>query len=315
MVLKKGSAGDDVRRLQQGLTVLGFPCGEPDGDYGQKTADAVREFQSSHSLNIDGEAGTFVLQAYNIALRNIGTTAFLVGEDTPAMPAPAGLLAWTKCPADKYADGYGNTTLRSDVAEAYNALYADVQSLGGMVTSAGGRRDLATTAGANQSKLSFHYVGRAFDMAISSGLRNPTTDPFVLMPDGRKWIVWGRSRATPADLIPRCQALGIKGGSMVLTAAYMTGKAQKIMTVHAPLFNFTELARKHGFERISSRSSFVQNGDVMGAEWWHFEWETGMVEGQTTFGEELGKVYSPADCQRYVYWNEVKDARFKVEWL
>jgi hypothetical protein len=58
-LLKKGESGDDVVRLQERLSLLGYlPQTESvDGQYGQATVNAVRDFQKSVGLPTDGAAG------------------------------------------------------------------------------------------------------------------------------------------------------------------------------------------------------------------------------------------------------------------
>jgi peptidoglycan hydrolase-like protein with peptidoglycan-binding domain len=52
-----GSRGDDVHRLQHALIVaLGQPL-QPSGTYGTTTAAAVRDYQSSRGLPVDGAVG------------------------------------------------------------------------------------------------------------------------------------------------------------------------------------------------------------------------------------------------------------------
>lgn len=51
MLLKKGNRGKDVQTLQRALHLL------DDGIFGQLTEDAVKEFQKSHGLNVDGIVG------------------------------------------------------------------------------------------------------------------------------------------------------------------------------------------------------------------------------------------------------------------
>lgn len=55
--------GDDVRDLQTALTNLGFPCGKLDGIFGQKTDAAVRAYQASRDLVVDGKAGRNTITA------------------------------------------------------------------------------------------------------------------------------------------------------------------------------------------------------------------------------------------------------------
>lgn len=51
MLLKKGNSSKDVQTLQRALHLL------DDGIFGQMTEDAVKEFQKSHGLNVDGIVG------------------------------------------------------------------------------------------------------------------------------------------------------------------------------------------------------------------------------------------------------------------
>lgn len=54
---KLGSRGDEVRRIQSKLRELGFYSGKVDGIYGANTRDAVRAFQRSVGITVDGIAG------------------------------------------------------------------------------------------------------------------------------------------------------------------------------------------------------------------------------------------------------------------
>lgn len=55
--LRRGSKGTEVTRLQTALNAQGYDCGAADGIFGAKTEAAVRNFQSDHSLTVDGIAG------------------------------------------------------------------------------------------------------------------------------------------------------------------------------------------------------------------------------------------------------------------
>ena len=59
--LKRGATGADVERLQQALIDLGYLTGAADGDFGQKTLDAVTMFQAVNGLSADGIAGAQTL--------------------------------------------------------------------------------------------------------------------------------------------------------------------------------------------------------------------------------------------------------------
>ncbi len=55
--LKRGSRGADVTYLQQRLTAQGYGVGAIDGDFGQKTLEAVKAYQADYGLKVDGIVG------------------------------------------------------------------------------------------------------------------------------------------------------------------------------------------------------------------------------------------------------------------
>ena len=56
-MLSTGSSGDEVTQLQNDLASRGFDPGPVDGIFGPKTDAAVRAFQESAGLAVDGIAG------------------------------------------------------------------------------------------------------------------------------------------------------------------------------------------------------------------------------------------------------------------
>ena len=69
-ILRKGSAGPEVKSLQKKLLQIGYYLGSygADGDYGDATVIAVRKFQKDNSLAVDGEAGPNTLTAVDKVL-------------------------------------------------------------------------------------------------------------------------------------------------------------------------------------------------------------------------------------------------------
>ena len=65
--LSRGSQGDEVKELQEGLILLGYSCGKSgaDGDFGSDTEKAVRRFQADRRLTVDGSAGPETLGVFN----------------------------------------------------------------------------------------------------------------------------------------------------------------------------------------------------------------------------------------------------------
>ena len=56
-ILKKGDTGEEVRQLQERLTLLGYYKDIIDAEYGPDTLQAVRDFQRAAGLPTDGAAG------------------------------------------------------------------------------------------------------------------------------------------------------------------------------------------------------------------------------------------------------------------
>jgi cytoskeletal protein RodZ len=66
--LRPGDESEEVRQLQTDLVALGYSTGGVDGKYGPATEQAVREFQESSGLVVDGIAGAATLAALAEAL-------------------------------------------------------------------------------------------------------------------------------------------------------------------------------------------------------------------------------------------------------
>lgn len=321
MLLKTGSRGPDVQKLQEGLAAFGFHPGAADGSFGGKTADALDDWQAKVGLYPDAIFGSGSIKAWNAYCDSKNRPEFKFTEAAPAAdPQESGAkLGWVACPTDKWGSGFTSCTLRSDTAVAFKRLCDEVHARGGVVTSAGGKRGLSAKAGPARSAKSFHYTGRAFDLALPSGMQDPDKDPYIVVRDGdsRTWTVWCKVLNRAAPLAKDIETVTLKGAYCVTRknakGASYTQIQYKEWTGQA--FSLTELCNDLGFERISGRKSFFGGGDYAGAEWWHFQWETGLVKGQTTFGSELLKVYSLAECQQFVYWGEAKDAIFGESWF
>jgi peptidoglycan hydrolase-like protein with peptidoglycan-binding domain len=73
-LLKKGSSGDEVRRLQNLLNLFGYNCGDADGSFGAKTETAVMAFQKAMKLTQDGKFGK---DSYNAMKRALTSTKLI----------------------------------------------------------------------------------------------------------------------------------------------------------------------------------------------------------------------------------------------
>lgn len=330
-MLELNSKGDAVRAVQRMLAFLGYrgrrvrkgiseevPV-EDDGEFGGITESAVLAFQTDQGLYADGKVGDTTLAALSkaFALRHQeltvpGPAAAFPPPGVPAGPAalPAmGILPWEECPADKVGEGYGRVWLRADTAAAYRQVRAEVLRQGGLLTSSGGRRDLHTKVGPNQSATSMHYGGRALDLFIYSGMQDAKRDAYVTERLGdRRYRVWARCSparvATPADLPP-----AITVGNAVTAGNRING-----VSVTDHFIDLTALFARHGFRPIRARPGFEQGGNYLGAEWWHFQWEDGLVAGQTTFGSDLLRAYPRATLESTPPW-QFRDRVWQVGWF
>ena len=64
-----------VRSAQQSLNDKGFDAGAPDGQWGPKTEEAVRSFQSANGLGASGQLDSQTITALGIAQPAEGTVA------------------------------------------------------------------------------------------------------------------------------------------------------------------------------------------------------------------------------------------------
>ena len=72
-ILKNGMSGEDVKELQTDLIRLGYDLGRygADGDFGDATEEAVKQFQRDRKLEVDGEAGPDTCAALEAALAKL----------------------------------------------------------------------------------------------------------------------------------------------------------------------------------------------------------------------------------------------------
>ena len=66
--IRKGDSGSKVKEIQRKLNEYGFSVGSVDGIFGSKTLAAVKNFQKSRGLVVDGIVGTATAKALGISL-------------------------------------------------------------------------------------------------------------------------------------------------------------------------------------------------------------------------------------------------------
>jgi len=72
---KKGSSGATVTEIQTRLKSWGYYTGSIDGIYGSKTENAVKYFQRTNELAVDGQAGDKTLAAMGIYVKQSSSSS------------------------------------------------------------------------------------------------------------------------------------------------------------------------------------------------------------------------------------------------
>ncbi|WP_240125098.1 peptidoglycan-binding protein [Thermomonas alba] len=120
-VLRNGSSGPEVRRLQEALNRKLPGCNlQPDGRYGPRTQDAVRRFQDQAWLVVDGEAGPCTQNAL------FDTEAYPpVQHQRPFIPQPTSSTCWAAATAmlKRSSVAAVKAATPSDMWDDVNGLY------------------------------------------------------------------------------------------------------------------------------------------------------------------------------------------------
>ncbi|MBR0507290.1 MAG: peptidoglycan-binding protein [Clostridia bacterium] len=85
-VMQEGDEGDDVKEVQERLFELGYlDKGSRTGTFGEKTAAAVRDFQSANKLKVDGKVGAKTLNA--LYSSDVVGNSYKYGDSDPSIVA------------------------------------------------------------------------------------------------------------------------------------------------------------------------------------------------------------------------------------
>jgi hypothetical protein len=191
-----------------------------------------------------------------------------------------------RLPVDPWGDRCASAfAVRADVAEGLRQALAEVWSRGGVVTSSGSLRPPNAQLNAARSPVSLHYLGRAIDLCLWSGMQRPD-DPYLILRDD-----------SDADT-PRWRALctGDPGASTERTLEAMLwryGSGTVPCRRTGSFFDLTALFVARSWTPIAARPGW--RTDYAATEWWHFECHNGLVRNRSTFGDELVAVASLAE--------------------
>ncbi len=109
--LTRGASSNEVRQVQELLNLAGsHPHLRPDGTYGGQTEQAVRHFQSTHALGVDGKVGQLTWHALERAAQSHATLLATPDGNAPAAPktpfAPPHSATTTPAPHDSPAPAH-----------------------------------------------------------------------------------------------------------------------------------------------------------------------------------------------------------------
>ena len=245
LLLKTGSQGDEVKRLQERLKALGYYAGEADGQFGPGTRDAVLLFQNQHMIVADGVAGD-------------ATRALLYSDQAQAfVPTPA-------------PSATPSVMQKGDTGAAVKALQQRLKELGFLTGSVdgdfGGATQEAVRLFQSQHGLEADGIaaGETLGALFSEGARQavatPTPDPDSLP------ILVNRTHPVdqnyrPADLVTLRNVLdsnlvyvkgsaieGDRAAAQALTAMFQAAKAEGVTGWQISAGNSSYSYKKQLFE-------------------------------------------------------------------
>ena len=183
-------------------------------------------------------------------------------------------------------------SVRRDAAERLELAIAEISIRGGLVTSDGGLRPLNLPLTSNRIPTSLHYLGRAIDLCITSGMQGPT-DPYLILRDGDAdgFPLW----RVLCQVQPGCSEGDDEEEGRSLAGLTWTGTPADPCTAQRRVGDFVDITawlEAYLWQRIPARPGWEK--EYTAVEWWHFEYCEGLQAGRSTFGEELRQLYGEA---------------------
>ena len=332
-----GAPRDDVAAVQEMLTFLGCMAEDGgiegptlvklvvDGIFGRRTESAVIAFQEYEGILADGIVGPQTMEALEgaYARRQVELTSpglLFDPEDDATAVAERNEDILQRIPLvrvkmDADGEGYGRITMRADAAAALEKVRETLHAHGAILTTSGGIRSLTANVSANRSATSMHYVGRAVDLFVYSGMNDVERDPYVIRPRASAPL-GDETRGTDRywTVYARCKLQGKLAKKKTFKDVVTYSNRKSGVETSGRFLNLTELFKSHGFRAIRARPSFQHGGSWLGAEWWHFQYENGLVKGVSTFGGELLRTYAQATVEGSAPW-KYRDRVFGETWF
>lgn len=220
--------------------------------------------------------------------------------------------------------GYPRIRMREDVAGNLAEVKRVLNELGAVLVSVGSLRHLDAPVTPGRAATSFHYTALAFDLWTHCGAYpdgNPSTDEYVVEfdrtsppgPTGPLFRVWARSTQTKGSITTKKGTFNVeykKLRAIDVRKSFRQKTAPKEMDVEGYFVDLTAIMLAHNLDRIGGKSSFYARSDSGTAEWWHFESHSGLVSGETSYGEALGLISDPSSAPPWKYRDLVWNGKF-----
>jgi hypothetical protein len=193
---------------------------------------------------------------------------------------------FVKLPVDPWDNRCGEAFwLRADLARGVRHVLGEVWRRGGLVTSHGAVRRPEAPLNPARSPVSLHYLGRAIDLCLWSGMQGPD-DPYAIVRAGGddelpRWRVFCACHPEDAEIDAVDTVLWRRG----------TGPVLEVRT--GAFFDLTALFATRAWSPIAARPQWRAN--YYTTEWWHFECHDGLASGCSRFGTELAVVWPAVD--------------------
>lgn len=310
-ILKEGSKGALVEFLQRHLNEHHDAMLNVDGDYGERTAQEVSQYQSTQNILSDGVAGPATFKKVFAEVDRVMNTA-LSDHQTK----------WTSLSFDVHQSGkessYPEARVDPLIATSLNHVKIQLDSFGAKLTTSGVLRSLSARVSKNRSSTSLHYLGIAVDLYVQAAMNDPSGDDlYLVVPDPnkpRRWIVYAKTTSNPIELGGYEQELHQPAVVKYTKTSQGWGPEHVELDGAFRVVNLTQLMEDNGFFPVSARRSFFERGayNKGAAEWWHFQYERNLVEGSSMFGLEMIKRYPKSILKPNGKWHPVMARRHAI---
>lgn len=158
-ILRKGNKGYYVGYLQEKLNNLGYNCGNVDNNFGSKTLEAVKSFQSVNHLTVDGVVGPKTwLKLSDKPISNPIVTYSLAKDGNTLISA--------NFKVSEFKSNDGADEILIDIAFVKNYLQKIRDHFNVPININSGYRTVSHNKRVGGTKNSYHMKGQAFDIAV-----------------------------------------------------------------------------------------------------------------------------------------------------